>query len=196
MRITPFEHGLNLAQPSEGYVRTPGLHMSDIYGSLYKSIDPKRYDKKGKDGKAQPFDLTKMELGTSFEELLEPVIAARILGQRPGEFVTIEPPGIIYSPDYLFFDLADDTVLGEFKLTWYSSRNAPYDPKFDKWFTQMKSYLYHLEMERARLFVLFVNGNYKPPSPELLAWDIRFTQRELKDNWNTMERHAKKVGLL
>lgn len=193
MKITPFEHGLDLGKPTEGYVRTPGLHMSDLYNSLHRTLDPKRYDKRDAKGNPQPMDMTKVETGTSFEEILEATLARRLLGDRPGEFTT--PEGIIYSPDYLFFE-EDDTILGEFKLTWYSSRNAPFDEKFDKWFTQMKAYLYHLSMKRARLYVLFVNGNYKPPSPKLLAWNITFTQRELTDNWNMLVRHAKKEGLL
>lgn len=193
MKITPFQHQLDLGKPTEGYVRTPGLHMSDLYNSLHRALDPKRYDKRGKDGKPLPMDMVKVETGTSFEEVLERALASRLFGERPGEFTTDE--GIIYSPDYLFFE-DDDTILGEFKLTWYSSRNAPYGEKFEKWFTQMKAYLYHLRMRQARLYALFINGTYKPPSPKLLAWDIVFTQRELTDNWNLMLRHAKEEGIL
>ena len=42
MRLDQLEHGLILNTPTEGYVRTPGLHMSDLYGSLYKGLNPKR----------------------------------------------------------------------------------------------------------------------------------------------------------
>lgn len=189
MRIRELEHGLNLAQPSEGYVRSEGLHMSDLYGSLYQALEPKRFRAGGK------FDTTKMEVGTSFEEVLEPVLASRLLGSRPGEFVTQDGHDIIFSPDYLF-DIDGELVLGEFKLTWYSSKGAPDNAKFDKWHTQIKCYLKHLQLKRARLYALFVNGNYKPPSPQLLAWDITYTQREIDDEWNAVLRHAKKAGLV
>jgi hypothetical protein len=193
VKVTPFEHGLTLATPAEGYVRTPGLHMSDIYGALYKELDPKRYDKRGEDGEPIPMDLLKLELGLSFEQILEDAIARRLLGERPGEFTT--PEGVIYSPDQIFFENGE-LILGEFKLTWYSARNAPFDEKFAKWFTQMKSYCYHLGTEWARLYVLFVNNDYKPPTPKLLAWEIKFTARELQDEWNLMKRMAIKKGLL
>ena len=195
MRIREFEHGLELAKATEGYVRTPGLHMSDLYGELFKQLDPKRFDKRDKDGNPEPFDLKRMELGTSFEEILEPVLAARLFGERPGEFTTLDE-GIIFSPDWLFFEPDGEMVLGEIKLTWMSSRGAPTDAKFQKWICQVQAYCYHLQIRRARLFAFFVNGAYKPPSPQLLAWELVFTQRELEDNWNMLKRVGQRAGLL
>jgi hypothetical protein len=193
MRVVQFDHGLELAKPTEGYVRSPGLHASDLYGAFYKKADPKRYDKRDIAGNATPFDLLKMEVGTTFEELLEEALAARLLGQRPGEFTS--PEGVIFSPDYLFYE-PEEVVLGEFKLTWYSSRNAPFDEKFSKWITQVKLYCHWLDLRQCRLYALFVNADYKPPTPELLAWKITFTPRELADEWAMIERFAKKEGLL
>ena len=160
--------------------------MSTIYNSLYAELDPKRY------GDTSGPNTLKMEVGTSFEEVLEPVLAQRLLGKRPGEFTT--PEGIIYSPDYIF--PGPPLVLGEFKLTWYSSKDAPTDAKFDKWMTQIKAYCYCLGTPLARLYVLFVNGDYKPPSPQLLAWDVQFTARELEDNYEMLLRHARRKGML
>jgi hypothetical protein len=192
--IKPYEHNIVLAQPTEGYVRSPGLHMSDIYNSLYKELDPKRYDKKDKQGNPLPFDLAKLELGTAFEEVLEEALRQRIFGARPGEFTTEE--GVIFSPDYIFFE-ENESILGEFKCTWYSMKNAPHDQKFDKWITQIKAYLHHLSMTRCRLFVFFVNGDYKANrSPVLLAWDLTFTPSELTANWNMLKRHAVRKGMI
>ena len=43
MKITPVDHGLqNLVGKSMG-PRSKGLHMSDIYGSLFQELEPKRY---------------------------------------------------------------------------------------------------------------------------------------------------------
>jgi len=168
--------------------------MSDLYGELYKQLEPKRFDKRDKDGNPEPFDLTRMELGTSFEEVLEPVLAERLLGTRPGEFTTDE--GVIYSPDYLFIDDDGEWVLGEFKLTWMSSRGAPHDTKFSKWHCQMMAYCYHLNINTARLFAFFVNGDYAPPSPKLLAWEFKFTKKELVTNWNELVRIGRQKGLL
>ncbi len=193
MKWKEIEHGLELAKPTEGYIRTPGLHASDIYGSFYKSLDPKRYDKRDEKGEPLPFDLTKMELGSSFEEALEPVLAQRLLGDRPGEFTS--PEGIIYSPDHLFTG-ESSLVLGEFKLTWYSMVGFPTNEKFAKWLTQIMLYLYWLELTECLLYVLFVNGNYKPPSPVLRCLRLTFTPQELAEEHATLMRHARKKGLL
>ena len=192
MKLREIDHGLTLAAPSEGYERTPGLHASDIYGSFYKSLDPSRYDKRNTDGDPLPMDDLKMEVGTSFEEVLETAIARRLLGERPGEFTS--PEGVIYSPDHLFFN--GETVLGEFKLTWYSSKGAPTDPKFDKWWTQIKLYLHWLQMTKVRLYVLFVNDNYKPPTPKLKVWEAEFSVEELAEEHATLMRHARRKGML
>jgi hypothetical protein len=224
--VKEIDHGLVLAAPTKGYVRTPGLHASDLYGAYYKDHDPKRYDKKDKDGKAVPFDLAKMEMGTSFEEVLEPVLKERLFGERndgyrPGEFTAPHVPGCphdglecdaetvcpecgagtLFSPDYLF-ELAGRLILGEFKCTWYSSNGAPTNDKFAKWLTQIKLYLLWLtvilgmDVTKVRLFVLFVNDDYKPPTPKLRAWEITFTKKELMLEHKEIIRHAKKKGLL
>lgn len=192
--------------------------MSDIYTSLYKDLDPKRYNKKTASGDDAPFDVTIMEEGMAFEAWLEPQLRNRLFGERPGEFFTQHADdcshsgevvvdgsdvcwcgaGIAYSPDWLFYE--DDTILGEFKRTKYSMRGAPTDAKFSKWICQMQAYSYHLATCRARLFVLFVNGDYshKPPGgdEQIKAWEFTFTRRELTDNWNTLLRHARKKGLV
>lgn len=219
MKCEEFEHGLTLAAPAEGYVRSPGLHMSEIYGSLFKEKDPEKFDKRDKNGNPIPFDLAKMEMGLRFEEMLEAALRKSLFGRRPGEYVTehaVDCPhrkrklkeglccpcgaGVAYSPDYLFIiEDEEDPVLGEFKLTWYSSKGAPEIEKFDKWIVQIKSYCYHLGIRKARLYVFFVNGKYPkggPPTPELRAWHLEFNERELVSNWLMLVRHANKKGML
>lgn len=193
MRVREIEHGLTLATPSVGYVRTPGLHASDLYGAFYRSFDPKRYDKRLEDGSPQPMDTLKLELGTSFEEVLEEALARRLFGERPGEFVS--PEGIIFSPDYLF-DIDGELVLGEFKLTWYSAKDAPHHEKFEKYFTQIKMYCHWLQLTKARLYILFVNNDYKPPTPKLRAWELQFSPTELAEETEMVLRHAREQGLL
>ena len=215
MRITEINHGLDLAVPTTGYIRTPGLHMSDLYGSLYKKLNPKRYDKRDKDGNPLPFDDLRAEVGTSFEELLEPAIRQRIVGaDRPGEFATQHAidcvhryttvrvgdsvcacgGGVIYSPDHFLFN--GEFSLGEFKVTWMSSAKGLHDKRFDKWFCQMRVYSYHLHTRFARLYALFINGDYKSYSPSLLCWDIEFTDKELTEEWAMLLRHGRQEGLI
>lgn len=216
MKIDEIDHGLILSAPTEGYVRTPGLHMSDIYDSLYKGLNPKRYDKRDPvTGEPLPFDELRMEVGTSFEEVLEPAVRERVVGaERPGEYATqhqsdclyagtrvlVGDPtcpcgaGVIYSPDHFLFNGV--FRLGEFKVTWMSIRKGLTDPRFDKWFCQIKAYCYHLNTVYARLYGLFINGDYKTYTPDLKSWDITFTQKELREEWSLLLRHARKQSML
>lgn len=208
MRIDPLDHGLILNAPTEGYVRTPGLHISELYNSLYADLEPARY------AKGDGPDMLKMEVGTSFEDVLEPAIRKRIVGaERPGEYATqhavdcihhkpvrVGDPvcpcgaGIIYSPDHFLFNGV--FRLGELKLTWMSIRKGINDHRFLKWFTQMRVYCYHLGTPYARLYALFINGDYTNYSPQLRAWDIEFTQKELTEEWRVLLRQGRKMGVI
>lgn len=193
--------------PSVG--RSPGVHMSDLYNNLYQNLEPKRFDK------SKPMDPLRLEFGLAFEEALEEMLVARfghlLGGERPGEFQT--ESGLYYTPDLIIIPKSD-YILGEIKLTWLSCNECPispvmaarwgmqsnwdgedpditFPPKFDKYFTQMKCYCYHLGILRARLLVCFVNGNYRPPRPMLLAWDFTFTEREVAEEWQRVAANAR-----
>ena len=189
MKITPVPHGLDLGISHA--LRSGGLHMSDIYNDLFQELEPKRYKRD------EAPDPLRIEAGLALEQTLEQGLKQR-LGNRPGEFITTD--GVVYSPDLLIFN--GETRLGEIKLTWMSSREVPretaagFPPKFDKYFVQMKAYCHHLETPYARLLAYFVNGDYRPPRPELLAWDITFTAQELRDNYQMLLNHARNRGML
>lgn len=189
MKVQQIDHGLVLAANPPGFERGAGVHMSDIYNALYAELEPERYAKGGGP------DAAKMELGMAFEEILEPAIARRLFSaDRPGELRTTPTEGgILYSPDHFLFNGV--FRLGEFKATWYTARVPITDHRFDKWFCQMKAYCYHVNTPHARLYVFFVNGDYKPPTPRLVAYDIEFTLKELNDNWQMLKRFAQKRGL-
>lgn len=207
--ITPIEHGLSYVGKSSGPRSTHRVHMSDIYGSLFKELEPKRFNS------GVPMNPLHLEMGLAWENMLEDGLKERLHdasgeeSERPGELVTEE--GIVFSPDLILYNGV--TRLGEIKLTWMSSREMPRDnyqtgfpPKFDKWLVQMKSYAYQLETPYARLYAFFVNGEYawmrkgadrsQPGGPQLMAWDLEFTKRELTENWQMMIQHAKHAGLL
>jgi hypothetical protein len=224
MKVREFEHGLPLAQNAPDYVRSPGLHMSDIYNSMFKGIDPKRYDKRDEDGNPEELNRAKLEAGMGFEVRLEPLIEAKWGGCRPGELFTQHArdctgyplpvrngdvlchcgAGIAYSPDWLFTE-SDPMVLGEFKFSWYSNKEFPEDPKFDKWVCQCQCYLIHLKLTTVWVFPFWVNGSYPrggkgvwaPPTPDFTrGYELEFTVKELQNNWNAMLRHAWKKELL
>lgn len=190
MKITPIDAGIDLL--ASDLVRSPGLHMSQIYGKLYEKLEPKRY--KG-GGVLNPV-MTAM--GTAWELHLEHLLRrAGILVSRPGELFT--PDGrIAYSPDGL---LDNDTRLAEYKVAWWmSSRDMPrkptstFPPKLNKYVCQMQSYCHNLEINLARLYVLFVQGPGK--DPEFLVYDVEFSARELRGGWSMMMNFAKAEGLL
>ena len=189
MKVTPVPHDLDLL--ASDLVRSPGLHMSQIYSSLFEKLEPSRY-KSG--GAINPLMAA---VGTAWEKHLEYLMGkAGIQVFRPGELVTSE--GIAYSPDGL---LDNQTRLAEYKVAWWmSSTDMPrtptssFPPKLSKYVCQMQSYARSLELSAARLYVLFIQGRGK--DPELLVYDIAFTARELQDNWDAMMNHARHQRLL
>lgn len=198
MIIKPIPHGLEHIVGVSPAGRTHGkLHMSDLYGLYHESTDKKK--RSNDDGFAEAGPLY-FEAGLSWESILEKGLKDRICSFRPGELVT--PEGIVYSPDLFLFPEDVPFRNCEIKLTWMSSKDVPREEansfplKFEKYFTQMMAYGYHLETPYARLICFFVNGNYRPPRPELLAWDIEFTKRELDENWRKLLNMAKAEGLL
>ncbi len=167
--------------------------MSDIYNSLYSMLEPERYDK------STPMDMRRIELGLALESMLEQGIKARLsthVGERPGEQTT-EMAGrpVHYNPDLFLFD--DNTFrVGEIKYSSMSNRQGVSHAKFNKWFTQMKLYCNAVQTPYARLYGFFSNGDYTHPyTPSLNAYDIEFTPRELRDEWDTAIAHGRNVGM-
>ena len=189
MKITPVPHGLDLL--ASDLVRSPGLHMSQIYGSLFEKLEPSRY-KPG--GAIAPLMAA---VGTAWEKHLEYLMGkAGIQVFRPGELVTSE--GIAYSPDGL---LDNQTRLAEYKVKWWlSSKDMPctsasrFPPKLDKDICQIQSYCFNLEIGKARIYLLFVQGPGR--NPVLLVYDLEFTPTDLQTNWQMMMNHARHEKLL
>jgi hypothetical protein len=171
-------------------VRSPGVHASDIYGDLFKRLEPKRYDYED-DGNPMP-----MVLGTAWERHFEYLL--RINGvevERPDEFMS--PEGIAYSPDLIIFN--GKTRLGEIKYTSMSADDMPTEetnnlpPKLSKYECQMKLYAHWLSVNDGWLCILF---NHQPWNPQFRMFDIHWTDEELKDNHAMCINHAKHIGLI
>lgn len=203
-------HNLGVTLGVSGGTRAPGVHMSDLYNDLYEQLEPKRYDK------SQPMNMLRIEAGLSLEAVMEEGLARRLDvhgGERVGEMQTgVEWQSIAYNPDLLITDPDGSLRGGEIKCTWMSAREWPispsmeretgipsnwdgassieFPPKAGKYFTQMKVYGFHIPTPLWRLIVFFVNGNYRPPSPALLSWDLEFTPQEMAEEWKMCWNHG------
>lgn len=198
MKVTPIDHDyLEMLSDVVTPPRTKGLHFSDIYNAMYQELEPKRY-KKG----SKPDEL-RMQMGITLERILEDGFRKRFQEQTGYQIERPEEQSIqekwmavplYFSPDLLCFN--GSTRVGEIKLTWMASSEVPrqkgidtFPSKFDKYFTQMKLYCRALELSQARLIACFINGRWDWKDkengfrPELLAWDIEFTARELHEEW-------------
>ena len=173
--------------------------MSQLYGDLNAEMEPGRFNSGGK----PPPMLT--EPGVMFEQWFEQQLVQRwgpTIGERPEEQLTAE--GIAYSPDLFIYDDVKGLVLGEIKFTWKSSRELPKTPtnslpeKYGYYLRQMKCYCYHLQIRYARLFVFCCMGDWDRSKldPQLRAFDIEFTQRELDECWAAVRNNAIHKGLL
>ena len=185
MKITPIPHGLDLL--ASDLVRSPGLHMSDIYNDLYAALEPRRYTHTG------PPNPVLLALGTAWERHLEFLLRrAGVRVTRPGELF-VPDLNIAYSPDGILED-EDRYRLVEYKLSSMSTKDLPrrpassFPPKFNKCTCQQMDYCHGIESNLSRLYFTSI---YRPHDPELLVWNIEFTPRELRDNWAANMSHAR-----
>lgn len=179
-------------------VRSPGLHASDIYGDLFKKLEPKRYDIRDKEtGEPEEMNGVLMALGTAWEKHFERLLEWNgIAAERPTEFMD-EETGIAYSPDLLFF--IDEPRLGEIKLTSMSLDGTPteeancFPPKFNKYLAQLKFYARFLNMPLLWLGVVSIREPWKP---QFAMWDIECTTQEIEENYRMLMNHARHTGML
>jgi hypothetical protein len=164
--------------------RTEGTHVSTLIKALCEALEPERF--------SGEMDYTRFEVGYAVERAIERAWAERhITVIRPGEFTV---NGITGSPDGVSFEDDGTIVIEEIKCTWMSSRGCPEDRKFWHWIVQMKAYAHLLGTDRARLHVLFVNGNYADErTPQYRSWDFQFTTREIEENWAMLRNQADAV---
>ena len=171
-------------------VRSPGVHASDIYGDLFRKLEPKRYDYP-EDGNP-----LLMVLGTAWERHFEYLLAVNgVKVERPEEFMS--PEGIAYSPDLIIFN--GITRLGEIKYTSMSADDMPTEEtnnlpaKLDKYQVQMMLYAFWLGLTDGWLAILF---NHTPWDPQFRMFDIHWSDIELLNNHSMCMNHAKAIGLL
>jgi hypothetical protein len=107
---------------------------------------------------------------------------------QPGE---CKRDGVIGSPDGVTGD-----CLEEVKATWMSRlekseiRGVAPPPRkiteIKKWMLQLAGYCYMMGLTRARMHVLWVNGDYRNSGPQYFTYLIEFTPAELERTWKNM----------
>jgi len=195
MIVTPvLDHGIDFL--ASDLVRSPGVHASDIYGDLYKHLEPKRYDIRDKvTGEPAELNPVLMALGTAWEKHLEYLLLkAGIVVERPEEFLSED--GIAFSPDLIQFNGV--TRLWEIKYTSMSRKDMPTEvcnvmpPKFGKYMTQMKLYAHWLSINHGALAVVL---NHEPWNPDFRLFFLEWNARELQENYDKCRNHARHMGV-
>lgn len=164
--------------------RTPGVHVTDCIDALMRAAGV-NYDD------MDPADRGNW-IGAGF--MLEEALAGSILPPeavvRPGEIVMDR---IIGTPDWIEFD-DEGVFVGESKCTWKSYRGFDLmTMKFMPWLYQLRAYCRMLNTYRARLIVLFINGDYSRYVPEIHQFVYTFTERELEENWTSLCRWRDRI---
>lgn len=175
-----------------GPKRSKGLHLSEVISSIDKALNISGYGSKHRDPDDDPELL--FEMGFLWEEVLETALGLREV-ERPGEYVC---DGIACSPDGIIYekrrgrDAEPRPVIEEYKCTWKSCRGGVQAIQDNwRWMTQIKAYCFVVGAVKARLRVLYVNGDYsRPMRPAYQAYELRFSPEELLETWTMIRSHA------
>jgi hypothetical protein len=157
--------------------RSPGLHLSDVIRDLEKALGTDR------SGSGWDMDPT-WNTGLLWEEVLSTAYRDHMI-IRVGEVVK---DGIIMTPDGLNIDTYE---LEEYKATWKSSKNKPWDN--NKWMWQVKAYCLALDTLVCVMRVLYVVGDYKGSGPQYVCCRLQFTELELAENWQMLVNHSREM---
>jgi hypothetical protein len=189
-----------------GPPRSPGLHVSDIYGDMMRTLynEPDYNDN----------DLWAYG-GFVWEELLS--IAWKVWCLKSPQISST--PKTLYRPDEIYYDgiyLSPDGLeisplyiyLNEYKFTWAGAKTPPC--KVWKWMVQIQAYLKAIQEVKGckdlltcRMRIFYVNGYYRPQKhgdhpfkPVYRCCLITFTQEEIDANWDMLKQHALQRGMI
>ena len=130
------------------------------------------------------------EKGFVFERLL-----SRAYGDGgPVRTDELEVDGILLSPDGFWVYEGTDCVC-EYKCTVRSEKH-PIEDNI-RWRFQISAYCRAMYCNYALLHVLYLAGNWNPPSvPLYKRYWLEFSDSELTETWDMIVRHAKRKGML
>lgn len=179
--------------------RTAGIHLSEIINDICHRLG---YFVESESG----MDWSLIRLGSTFEWAL----IQRYYRQFPGEYLIpgeCEHDGTLGHPDLLRV-IKSNRCVKEIKFTWRSSgpecginSTPPADHpirgrKFWKDWTQLKGYCHmmsesvHSDYRTGELEICHPKGDYKEFKTVHSVWRQEFTEYELRDNWEMLQRHA------
>lgn len=169
----------------EGDERRPGVHLGAVIQSLKNAA--------GLGYKGDGFNDMQLtaEIGLLWENVLGKVMREKYAVRPP----QIECDGIWMSMDGVNSDLCPGSdpagevplVLEEYKLTWKSNKHSLLDDFY--YMCQVKSYCRAIGTNVAVMRVFYIMGNYRGSGPSYRIARIRFTDKELEDNWKMITRH-------
>lgn len=168
--------------------RQPGLHL----GTVIKSLQ----DKSGLGYKGTGFNDMQLtaEIGLLWENALSKIMKEKYALRPP----QISVDGIWMSMDGINNDLCPGSdpagevplVVEEYKCTWKSTKSNPTEDFY--YMCQVKSYCRAIATNVAVMRIFYIMGDYKGSGPQYRIARIKFTDRELDDNWKMIIQHKEK----
>ncbi len=153
--------------------RSPGIHLSGIirYCMGYQ-------DRQADDPDELPLN---MAFGLAWEAWAVGLFPAVMW--QPGEESL---DGVYATPDGLSsldIDGQAEIVVEEWKATWKSLHTHPDILTQTGWMWQLAALCHMQGLRHARIHVLYVNGDYRPPKPRYITYLLEFTTTELERFW-------------
>jgi len=156
--------------------RSSGVHMSGIIRHCMG------YDQRIDDPDEMPLC---MALGLAWEQWAVGLFPSLIW--QPGEESLDDIYGTPDGMNEIQIKGRWEIIVEEWKATYKSRQRHGQDIlSATAWMWQISGLAKMLQVHYARLHVLWINGDYKPPSPVYVTYLIEFTQAELDRTWNNI----------
>jgi hypothetical protein len=188
MIVRNIDYDFDISQTTNSESRSSGLHLGQVVNRYRELVEG---NKRRSDPDEDSTKHLHFEKGFLWEDVFSSLWGNRMAGMVDSdrwvqqEFVQ---DGIYMTPDVVY---PMDGFLDEYKATTRASyKFDALEEHFAPWLIQIKGYLRAAGMKRARLIVLFLCGDYRPPFPQVRAKELEFTNRELEENWDLVLRIA------
>lgn len=152
---------------------------------LLRSIQRELHLDSSYDDEISRSTLLRFEVGYIWEDILgEHLFAPTADPEHIVPVGTLEQDGILATPDD--FDTRTWEVQ-EYKASWSSSRK-PLDSRW-YWLSQIKIYCHLMGARSAKLKVFYVNGDWRPPAPDVRIYRLCWEPDECEAAWEMAIAH-------